>query len=280
MEPAPEPLPLVSAAYLVVMGEQNPHVLDEFVHSFASLREHHAELPVFVYHHGLSGAQLAFVRRLRGVVDFPIAPDRSGRFRSCGWMMKSGELFPSLGVLAAKIDVLLLTPGNTLFLDADTEVREPLDEVLLSEGPWMHACEGLMRAHERPLASMLAATPWAELGWCGDLDRLRMFNSGVVWVPEPFKRALFRAKEYLWHLLDLPAEERGDNRLDEQIAISIALEEASGYGVREVAPRVHHFWRERYEGEPAWYRTRFSPTPEGALAPPEVADPELAPLLD
>ena len=109
-----------------------------------------------------------------------------------------------------------------------------------------------------------------------------MYNTGSIWVPQSFKQHLYRAKEYMWSLVALPAHERGDNRLDEQIALSIALSEANEYAVSEVAPRVYHFWRERYENEPAWYTERFVPhagEQPVVLYPPSVTDPEVAPLL-
>lgn len=280
--PAPPLPPLATVAYLVVTGQQNPQILNELLHSFATLRRFHPDLPVVVYHQNLTAEQLGFVRRLRGVIDFPIAVDATGRYAEHGFRMKGGQRFPELRVLAAKIDVLLLTPGDTLFLDTDTEVRAPLDDVLASPVPWLHESEGLMRSHARGLRSVLAATNWQALGWRGDLDRLCMFNTGSIWVPQTFKHHLYRAKEYVWSLTALPAHERGDNRLDEQIAVSIALGEATEYVLGEVAPRVYHFWRERYENAPPWYLERFRAgegEPPVVLHPPAAPDPAFAPLL-
>ena len=83
--------PLVAAAYLVVTGEQNPAILDEFLHSFTSLRRHHPDLPVFVYHANLTDQQLTFLRRLRNVMDFSIGID-GHRFAPHHWRMKHGLL--------------------------------------------------------------------------------------------------------------------------------------------------------------------------------------------
>lgn len=274
--------PLTAVAYLVVTGQQNPQILNEFLHSFTTLRRFHPDIPVLLYHQNLTGEQLDFVRRLRGVLDFPIAVDATGRFPEHGFRMKSGHGFPELRVLASKVDVLLLTPGDTLFLDTDTEVRAPLDDVFASPVPWLHESEGLLREHDRELASLLAATNWTAMGWRGDLERLCMYNTGSIWVPQSFKQHLYRAKEYMWSLVAVPAQDRGDNRLDEQISLSIALSEATEYAVGEVAPRVYHFWRERYENEPAWYLERFTPA-QGeqpvVLHPPRLHDPAVAPLL-
>ena len=126
----PEPLlpPLKSITYLVVLREQNPQILNEFLHSYRSLRRFHPDIPVLVYHENLTLEQLNFIRPLSGVMDFPIAVDCSGRFQPHRFRMKNGWGFPELYVLASKLDVLLLTPGDTLFLDTDTEVRAPLTE--------------------------------------------------------------------------------------------------------------------------------------------------------
>ena len=140
-----------------------------------------------------------------------------------------------------------------------------------------------MRDHERELDSVLAATNFAGYGWRGDLDRLRMFNSGSIWVPQDYKAHLYRAKEFLWSLVGLPAEQRGDNRLDEQLALSIALEEACDYSVQAVSPKVYHFWMERYENEPPWYEPRFREVEDSdgqtVLLPPSFRHPEVAELL-
>jgi hypothetical protein len=251
--------PLRSVAYLVVLREQNPHVLDELAHSFASLRRLHPDLPVLVYHDSLEPEQLEWLCALSGVIDMPIGVDRSGRFARNRYAERRGWTFPELHVLAAKIDVLLLTPGDTLFLDTDTEVRSSLCDVLEREQPAMYESEGLLVEHERDLRGVLAAIQWRNLGWQGDRARLAMFNSGAIWVPQRWKVCLYRAKELLWSLTTLPAAGRGDNRLDEQIALSIALQEACGGELGEVAPRVYHFWREKYESGARWYEPGAAP---------------------
>ena len=99
-------------AYLVVTGQQNPQILNELLHSYATLRRFHPDLPVLVYHQNLTAEQLSFVRRLRGVIDFPIAVDATGRFAEHGFKMKGGQRFPELRVLASKIDVLRKIPAS------------------------------------------------------------------------------------------------------------------------------------------------------------------------
>lgn len=250
--------PMCSVAYLVVLREQNPQVLNEFAHSFASLREHHPDVPVLVYHDNFDVEQIEWVCGLPGVMEMPIGVDRSGRFERNRYVERHGWVFPELHVLAAKIDVLLLTPGDTLLLDTDTEVRASLDGIFGSDLPCMYESEGLLATHDRDLRSVLRAIQWHNLGWRGDQKKLAMYNSGVVWVPQAMKLHLYKAKELLWSLTNVPATERGDNRLDEQIALSIALQEASGYRLREAVPAVYHYWREKHEARTRWYEELFA----------------------
>ena len=256
---------LKSVAYLLVLREQNPQLLNEFVHSFESLRRFHPELTVLVYHENTTLEQVEYLRSLPGLIDVPIAVDRSGRYRPHCVVQNDGFRFPELFVLASKIDVLLLTPGDTLFLDTDTEVMSSLNEVLVSDMPWMHESEGLLVEHDRDWQDARERVGWDSFGWRGDPDRLLMFNSGSIWVPEVCKTELYKAKLLLWSLMSVDATTRGDNRLDEQYAISIALHEASGYAMREIAPRVDHYWRERYDGSPPRYAERFAPGEYDAL---------------
>lgn len=249
--------PMRSVAYLVVLGEQNPQVVNEFAHSFASLRRHHPDVPVLVYHDNLQPEHLEWLRGL-GIMDTAIGVDRSGRFERNRYVERHGWVFPELHVLAAKIDVLLLTPGDTLLLDTDTEVRSSLDGIFATAVPCMYESEGLLATHDRDLHGVLAAIQWHNLGWRGDRQRLSMFNSGVVWVPQNLKVHLYKAKELLWSLTNVRATERGDNRLDEQIALSITLQEASDYQLREAVPAVYHYWREKHGAGERWYPEIFA----------------------
>ncbi|MEM7198865.1 MAG: hypothetical protein AAF628_01265 [Planctomycetota bacterium] len=264
--------PPTAAAYLVALGGPNPRLLDEFVFSFASLRQFHPELPVFVYHEGLPPEVEAFVHELPGTIPLRIAARQPGGFARNDYHRKYGWIFPELEILAAKIDVLLLTPGHTLLLDTDTEVHGALHEVLASETPWMHADEGLLAAQDgRDFSCVLGSEVWERFGWRGDLTRLRMLNSGTVWAPAPFKSELYRAKQYLWWMDQVPGELRGDNRLDEQVALSVALQEASGDGhVRSMAHLVDHYWLEKYEGPGPRTPRSFDTAADGTVTVPEA----------
>jgi hypothetical protein len=250
--PGQPPLgPPVSVAYLVVQGGPNLRLFDEFLFSFASLRRHHPHLPVFVHHEDLQPGALRALGELPGVLPMRIAArQEAARFERNDYDRRYGWQFPELEILAAKIDVLLLTPGHTLLLDTDTEVLAPLDEVLRERRrPWMHDDEGLLAAQDgRDFSSVLGPRVWQAFGWRGDLARLRMLNSGAVFVPQHLKPALYQAKEYLWAMAGVPGHLRGDNRLDEQVALSVALQEAvPDYDVRTMPHLVDHYWREKYE---------------------------------
>lgn len=277
-----KPLPPIEAvAYVLILGEQNPHLLDEFYHSLLSLRRFHPELPVMVYHDGLDADQLAFITDLPYVMGFAAGVDRSERFARNRYDQRFGWTFPELFIHAIKIDVLLLTPGNTLYLDTDTEVIAPLDPVFGSANPWMHEDEGLLTQHDRDWTSVTEATNWQSMGWRGDPQQLRMFNAGAVYVPQAMKPEMYRAKEYLWALSAVPSGPRGDNRLDEQIAVSFALQEASDYSVSTLSPMIDHYWREKYEVVERRHPRYFTPELRDGrtvLVPPQPGEtPERAP---
>lgn len=239
--------------YLVALRQQNSRILNEFAASLASLRRFHPDVPVTVYHSNVDAHTLEYFRGLPGVRPTPIGIDYSGRFAENNYLERHGWVFPELYVLAAKIDTLLLTPGNTLFLDTDTEVLAPLDDCFGSDVPWMYEFEGMFTDPDRNQKSVLEQVDFETFGWRGDPDRLAIYNSGAVYVPQRLKPELYKAKEFLWCLGQIPADERGDNRLDEQLALSVALQEAVGYEMRELAPRVYHYWLEKYEKFGEWY---------------------------
>ncbi len=253
----PRFIPLKSAVYLVVLREQNTQVLNECLHSMATLRRFHPQLPVFIYYDNLEPEHLEYLHAQPNVLTFPIGIDRTGKFVPNMYTQKYGWKFPELYVLAAKIDALLLTPGDTLFLDSDTEVKAPLSECLESRDVWMHEDEGRFVDHDRDFSTMFEQCNFGMLGWQGDREKLHMLNSGAVYVPEEYKLQLLRAKEFLWQLAQVDPEPRGDNRLDEQIAMSIAFQEATGHRVRCLDQVVDHYWLEKYEGDPARYVATF-----------------------
>lgn len=251
--------PLKSVAYLVVLREQNSQILNEFAASYESLRRFHPDLQVMVYHHHLMSSEIDYFNGLKNVMCFPIGIDCSGRFEENRYLELHGWSFPELYVLAAKIDVLLMTPGDTLFLDTDTEVLASLDECLDSDQPWMHKSEGRFVDHERDFSSLLDSVHWSTFGWKGDLEKLTVYNSGSIYVPQSFKHCLYGAKELLWAMAQLPGKDRGDNRLDEQLAVSVALQEAVDYQLQEIAPRVYHYRLEKYDKVGDWYHRVHGP---------------------
>ncbi len=240
--------PLESVSYLVVAGEQNVNILNEFFHSLASLRRFHPDIPVMVYHDNLEREHLEMIADQPNVMTFAIGVDRSGRFVPNNYKAKYGWKFPELHVLSCKLDCLLLTPGNNLFLDTDTEVLQPLDQIFASNEVWMHKDEGLLIEQERDFkGNVLNTINWDAWAWRCDRNQIRMYNSGTLFIPQAMKVHLYKAKEFMWTLAMLPADDRGDNRLDEQLAISIALQEATNYNIRVAEDLVEHYWLEKYE---------------------------------
>ena len=246
--------PLKSVVYLLVQGQQNPSIFNEFAYSFQSLRRFHPDLPVFVYHQNLILGEILYLRALPGVMDFPVAVDSTGRFSRNLYKETYGWKFPELEVLASKIDVILLTPGDTLFLDTDTEVKMPLDSCLASGRPMLYESEGSFNDHERDFKNTLDSIDFRRFGWIGGAGDLEVYNTGAIYVPESYKVHLYKAKELLWALGRIPGKERGDNRLDEQVAISIALGKACGGRVEEIKPIVYHYWKEKYDKQGEWFK--------------------------
>ena len=239
--------PVKCVAYLVMLREQNSRILAEFAVSYKSLRRFHPDLPVVVYHHNLMGAELDYLEQLEGVRCVPIGLDAGRMFSEQRYREAEGWNFPELFALTAKIDAMLLTPGDTLFLDTDTEVVAPLDECLSSDTPWMHMAEGHPEGDTRDL---FAQIPWQAMGWRGDLRRMRIYDAGSIYVPQACKHHLYLAKQLLWSQLR-PADQ---DQLDEQMALSIALQESVQYQLPEIAPRVYHYSREKRDKQGDWYQ--------------------------
>lgn len=116
--------PLKSVAYTIVMRGSPSNLLNEFDASYRSLRRFHPDVQVMVYYHNLNALELEYCASLSGVMTFAIGVDPSAP--------------QSVNQIHAKLDALLLTPGDTLFLDTATEVFASLDECFRSELPWLH----------------------------------------------------------------------------------------------------------------------------------------------
>ncbi len=245
--------PLKSVVYLAVLREQNSRILREFAASYQSLRKFHPDVPVIVYHHNLLAAELDSLDRLENLRCIPIAVDGPERLSEQRYLELEAWNFPELLTRSAKIDALLLTPGDTLFLDTDTEVLASLGDCFNSDKPWMHLSEGRFVDHQRNLRGSLSEVPWQALGWQGDAERMQVYDSGSIYVPQAYKMHLYRAKELLWRMATSPADDRSDNPFDEQMAISIALQEATDYELSAIAPRVYHYWEEKYDKAGDWY---------------------------
>ncbi len=139
---------------------------------------------------------------------------------------------------AYKIGMLKCITGPFVLIDCDTEFIKDLtfDQVDLNVGA-MHVGEWPLD-HERNLVNALKG--------CSFYDKLasyKMFNSGLVYIPEQDReKVVTRIIEVFKEVNALPESERYGDHLDEQLSISVAMQDQYGTAVQEWVRFVTHHW--------------------------------------
>lgn len=158
-------------------------------------------------------------------------------------------------VLVEKIIALLNYDQNKeiVFLDLDTTFTDTPDWNLETAYLWEPEYP-LLSA--RNLDTVLPFIPWQEIGIEFD-ETFSMKNTGVIFIPkedrkEVCSKALWIA-DYLNNGMYKP-EDRSCNKLDEQIGLSIVLEQYYGkQGKLQFASSfVYHYWAENMDGIKWW----------------------------
>mgnify|MGYP003133378941 CR=1 FL=1 len=218
--------------------------VDETLHSIRTLRNYHPDIRVYVYTDIPRLHLIPAWKELGDISFMPVGVEREEvLFPHENLWEKNKWQIPDLRLLFAKLDCMILHPGQALFLDSDTEVCAPLDEIFDSDDVWMHAKEFLFR--ESTYKELLTTVSWPP--WGIDPNHVRdywMINSGVVWVPWRYRMLLLAAKRWMISNAYTHVGSSGSNRLKEQIALSCFFQ-AKTDGVRTSGHLINHLWWRR-----------------------------------
>jgi hypothetical protein len=225
--------------------------VDETLHSIQTLRRFHPDIPVYIYTDTPSLWKLGIWKGLDPLYFMPIGVERGQPFmypHENFWEHSKWQI-PDLRILVAKLDTMLVHPGAFLFLDSDTEVVAPLDEIFQSDRPVMHAREYPLQnsAYDRALHMI----DWSKYGITPpQVAAMDMINSGVVWVPWKYRQHLYRVKRWLIQEAYTEVGGDGSNRLKEQLGLSVFLQ-ALGE-VRTCEHLINHLWWRRSVSGKEW----------------------------
>lgn len=265
----------VAIVYLVVALPTTNHTVDMFIHSASSVRRLHPHVPVHIVHSGLDPP---VEKRLCAHVVCHGPVPLEHHFKTNRYWEERGWALAELDVLALKIHALDIVAASdgVLLLDVDTELLAPLDDVFASHWPRL-ACDEAAFVHPsggfRDYTEFVRVFPWSSLGLdVGNGTWLRQFNTGAVFLPGALRGAVVRLAQRLLATIARVDPPRGDNRLDEQLAVSLAAQLLTGIvSTAHVLsmPEIRHLWREKYRNE-IWFRINALddltiPAPLGAL---------------
>ena len=142
---------------------------------------------------------------------------------------------------------------------ADDHVGNPILTANSIQSPLML----ITTARQPALFPALLARSLSRLCTCSELPSCRV--SGLRPSAQACKHHLYLAKQLLWRQLG-PADQ---DQLDEQMALSIALQESVQYQLPEIAPRVYHYSREKRDKQGDWYQ-RVHGSPAAVAGEPQA----------
>jgi len=229
--------------------------LDETLHSVKTLRRFHPDINVALY------TDINGIYNHKPIVEakfdiFPIGVERNEiHYKHENFWERNKWWIPDLRILIAKIDCLLLHPGPILFLDSDTQIHAPLDEIFESDESYLHTRE--YKFVDSTFSSVVHNVRWQNYGIDPNIvANFSMFNSGVIWLPQAKKQIIWQVKQWLIDQQKTIIGSSGSDRLKEQVALSIFLQ-ANGE-VRQAKHLISHYWWRRYKegidalGDNAW----------------------------
>ncbi|MCL4198873.1 MAG: hypothetical protein KJZ69_15405 [Phycisphaerales bacterium] len=211
----------------------------------SSLRQFHPALPVIVY----TNLNERMTRCLRPLdVDIrPICVPR--RFARHG-LRAHGVPRPELDIVSLKVDLPARLDGDVLFLDADTEVCAPLDDLLSSDLPYLHDREyNLIDAEEAWMRRIVGDLPWEQLGLSPPAEPA-MYNSGVLFLPSSMRTRCLRLVRRMMKAISY-LEGQEANPHCEQLAYSLVLPALGD--VLTCRKTIRHYWPEKYDLHVRWY---------------------------
>jgi len=196
--------------------------IDETIHSIKSLRTYHPEVIVNIYT-DISRLHLIDVWKNLGVIRFfPVGVERNElNYKHEDLWERNKWPIPDLRVLMAKLDSMILHPTPSLFLDSDTEIHGPIDEIFDSEEPYLHLKE--YPFNNSSFSLVITNVKWQRYGINPNkVAGMAMYNSGVVWIPKQYRPILWDVKNWV---VENYSTQVGCDRLKEQIGLSVFLQD-------------------------------------------------------
>jgi len=139
---------------------------------------------------------------------------------------------------------------DVVLLDVDTLFTDIVPEGYWDDQAVLWAAEYYITQF-RNLESVLPYIPWNKIGIEYD-NSFIMYNTGVVYIPKNRRKEICEKALWITDYLNngiFDPNDRYGNRIDEQIALSIAIHDAYGRQgkLKTCETFIHHFWEEKFK---------------------------------
>lgn len=263
----PKPADLLGVIYLVVDPDVcggpciSYAMLDKLSHSLRSLRHVMPDRAVCVYTFTFDGTEHPSL--LTAIHPFGVTIKHLGRLPA-HTRDSSMSALQNLkhDILMCKIDVVAFHPTAAVFVDVDTEWVRPLPDYGLPAALHIkesYSLSGAVRSLEHV---------WSTIGRPSPPPDHCMWNSGLIHIPLADKASVVQiARDLVRDLKKQPGKHRLDHVLDEQLALSYAMQQCYGDHIVAGAQFVKHLWVAIHRGEYYWQSGAEKPAAVALASP-------------